>query len=182
MTAAPTARAGAAAAARPCRVAAAAAAALVGAAAAHDAFAVRQFVTQTALQTAAHARQLRGVQAQVLQLGHLDGHRLERLEPGRTTQRTPAGSVAAEHTRFVPYPDLTHLDPRPEVRGEIAHQLAEVHTSLRGVIEDEARTVEDLFHSRELHRKTALADLQQADPMRITLALLVFQPCDDVVG
>ena len=94
-------------------------------------FAVRQLVAQAAFQAAAHARQLRRVQAEVLLLGHLDRHRLERLQPGRAAQRAAAGAVAAEHLGFVAHADLAHLDAHPEMRGQIAHQLAEVHARLR---------------------------------------------------
>ncbi len=57
-----------------------------------------------------------------------------------------------------------------------------VHAPLGRVVEDEPRTVEDLLHPRQLHREAPLADLHQADALRVLLALLVLQACDDVVA
>ena len=145
-----------------------------------DAFAVGDFVAQAALQATAHPRQLGRVQAEVLLLGHLDRHRLERLQPGRAAERTAAGAVAAEHPRFVSYADLAHLDPRPEVRGEVAHQLPEIDPAFSRVIEDQPRAVEQLFDAGQLHRQAALLDLQKADPLRFLLALVVLEPGNDV--
>src|SRR5580704_17587100 len=55
-----------------------------------DALGVGQLVPQTALQPPAEARQLRRVEAQVLLLRHLDGHRLKRHQEGRTAKRPAA--------------------------------------------------------------------------------------------
>ena len=150
-----------------------AAAAFVGAAPVLDALAVRQLVTQTALETAAHPRQLRRVEAEVLLLGHLDRDGLERLQPRRATEWAAARPVPAQDTRLVADADLPHLDPRVEVRGKIAHQFPEVHAPFRRVVEDEPRAVEQLLDARQLHLKPAFADLQQTDPGSLLLALLV---------
>ena len=144
-------------------------------------FAVGDFVAQAALQPTAHPRQLRRIQAEVLLLGHLDRHRLERLQPGRAAQRTAAGAVAAEHPRFVAHADLAHLDPRAEMRGEIAHQLAEIDPAFSRVVEDQPRAVEQLLDAGQLHRQAALLDLQKADALRFMLALLVLEPRNDVL-
>ena len=117
----------------------------------------------------------------MLLLGHLDRHRLERAQPGRAAQRPAARAVAAEHLRLVADANLAHLDAHPEVRGQIAHQLAEVDARLGRVIEDEARAVEHVLDLRQLHRQAALADLELRDALRLLLALLLLQPLHDVV-
>src|SRR5262249_32649584 len=149
---------------------AAAAAALVGAAAVLDALAIRQLVAQTALQPAAHPRQPGRVEAEVLLLRHPDRDRLEGLQPRGAAERPPARPVAAEHLRLVADADLPHLDAAAEVRRQIPDQLAEIDPALGGVIEDEPRAVEHLFHPRQLHRQAALADLHQADALGFLLA------------
>ena len=68
------------------------------------------------------------------------------------------------------------------MRRQIAHQLAEVDAAFGRVIEDQPRAVEQLLDARQLHREAALADLQQADALRLLLALLVLQPRDDVLA
>src|SRR5437660_20814 len=149
--------------------------AVIGAAAMLHAVPVRQLVAKAALQPPALPRQLRRVQAELLLLRHLDRHGLERLEPRRAAERPAAGPVAAQHLRLVADADLPHLDPRAEVRREVAHQLTEIDSSLGRVIEDEARPVEELRHAGELHAMPALADLQQPDPMGFLLPLRLFQ-------
>src|SRR5262249_6810192 len=126
------------------------AAALVAAAAVHDPLRVRQLVAQAALQPAAESGQLRGIEAQVLLLGHLDRDRLERLQERRAAQRAPAGAVAADHLGFVADADLAHLDPRAEFAGELAHQLAEIDAAVGGEVEHQLRSVERLLHFRQL--------------------------------
>src|SRR6185295_103676 len=42
--------------------------------------------------------------------------------------------------------------------------------------------VEGLFNARQLHAEAAIADLQQRDPIRLLLAVLVLQPRDDVLA
>src|SRR5260370_28490056 len=143
------------------------AATVISAAGVLHAFAVRQLVTQAALQAAALPRQLRRVQAEVLLFRHLDRDGLERAQPGRAAERTAAGAVAAEHLRLVADADLPHLDPHVELRGQIADELPEVHARFRRVIEDEARAVEDVLHLRQLHREPALADLELRHPLRL---------------
>src|SRR5690242_13131308 len=91
------------------------AAAMVGAAGVLYAFAVGQLVAETALQSAALPRQLRGIEAQLLLLRHLDRDGLERPEPGSAAERPSARAVAAEDARFVAHADLAHLDAHAEV-------------------------------------------------------------------
>src|SRR5205823_6245174 len=81
------------------------AAAFAAAAAVLHALGIGQLVAQAAFQTAAQARQLRRVEAQVLLLGHLDRHRLERLQERGAAQRPAAGAVASVHLGLVADPD-----------------------------------------------------------------------------
>src|SRR5690606_36436612 len=112
--------------------------------------------------------------------GHLDRHGLEAGEERRAADRTSAGAVSADGLRFVADANLTHLDARPELARELAHQLAEIDACFGGEIEDEARSVERLLDARELHREPPLADLQQGNAVRLTLAMLLLHPRDDV--
>src|SRR5258708_5332072 len=110
--------------------------ALAAAAAVHDALGVWQLVPQAALEPAPESGKLRGIQAQVLLLGHLDGDRLERRQKGRAAERPAAGAIAANHLRFVTHADLTHLDARVKLGRELADELAEVDAPLGGEKED----------------------------------------------
>src|SRR6059036_2106677 len=85
------------------------AAALAATAAVLNTLCVRQLVAETTLQSPAQPGELRGVEAQLLLLRHLDRHRLERLEEGRAAQRAAARAVAAVHLRLVAHADLPHL-------------------------------------------------------------------------
>src|SRR5262245_2941074 len=158
------------------------AAALAAAAAVHLAFRVRQLVSQAALQPPAKSRELRGVQTQILLLGHLDRDGLERLKKRRAAERTAAGAIAAVHLGFVADADLAHLDPHAEFARQLPHKVAEVDPSVRGEIEQEPRSVERVLDARELHREAALADFQQRDAVRFLFAPLLLQPRDDVVA
>src|SRR5712691_12061358 len=141
---------------------------------------VGKLVTETALEPAAQAGELRWIQAQVLLLGHLDRDGLERLQERRAAERTAAGTVPAVHLGLVANTDLPHLDPRPELRRELAHELAEVDPAVGGEIEEQLRSVERLLDACQLHPQSALADLQERDAKRLLLTVLVLQAGDDV--
>src|SRR5437667_10961445 len=81
------------------------AAALAAAAAVHDTFGVGQLVAQAALEAPAEAGQLGGIETQILLLGHLDRHRLERGEKRRTAQRPAARAVSPDHLGLVTHAD-----------------------------------------------------------------------------
>src|SRR5690606_6335927 len=88
---------------------------------------VRQLIAEAALQPPARAGQPRRAQVELLPLGHPDRDGLEAGQPRGAAQRTPARAVPAEHPRLVADADLPHLDAHPEGRGQVAHQLAEIH-------------------------------------------------------
>jgi hypothetical protein len=77
---------------------------------------------------------------------------------------------------------LPHLDANTEMRREIANQLAKVDASFGGVIENEPGAIEQLFHPRQLHGEAALPNLHQTDALRFLLALLMFEPGDDILA
>src|SRR5436309_10012239 len=106
------------------------AAALIAAAAVHDALRVGQFIAKAAFQPPAQPRELRGVEAQILLLGHLDRHRLERGQEGRAAERPATCPIPAKHLGFVADADLPHLDPGPELGGQLADELAEIDPSV----------------------------------------------------
>src|SRR5262249_33271034 len=158
------------------------AAALAAASAVLHAFRVRQLVAEAAFQPPAQARELGGIEAQVLLLGHLDRDRLEALKERRAAERPATGAVAAVHLRFVAHADLAHLDAGAELGGQLAHQLAEVDAAVGSEIKNQLRSVECLLDARQLHAQAALADFQQRDPVRFLLAVLLLHPRDDVVA
>src|SRR5262245_58267951 len=145
-----------------------------------DPFGVRQLVPQTALQAAAEARQLGGVQAELLLLRHLDRHGFERREERRAAERTAARPVAADHLRLVADADLPHLDTHAELAGQFAHQLAEIHATLGCEVEDHPRTVELHLDAGELHAEPSLANFQRRDAEGLLLPVLLLEARDDV--
>jgi len=66
----------------------------------------------------------------LLRHAYRDG--LERREPRRAAQRTPARAVAAEQARLVTNADLPHLDARPEPGGQLFDELAKVDSLVGG--------------------------------------------------
>jgi hypothetical protein len=146
------------------------------------AFAVGKFVPQATLQSTAHPRQLRRVQAQVLLLRHLDRDGLEGLKERGAAERPAARPVPTEHPRFISHTDLAHLDTHSEMRGEVADELTEIHASFCRVIKDEAGAVEHLFDPRQLHRQPPLPDFHEADAVGLLLTVLMFQPGHNIVA
>src|SRR4051812_9824334 len=134
------------------------AASLASAPAVHDAFGIGQLVPEAAFQPSTQARQLGGIQAEILLLRHLDRHRLEGGQERRAAKRTSAGAVAADQLRLVTHADLPHLDARPKFGSQLAHQLAEIDAAVSGEVEDQLRSVERLLDAGELHAEPALAD------------------------
>src|SRR6266550_1414666 len=112
-----------------------AAAAFITAAPAAHALGVRQFVTQTAFQAATQARQPGRIEAQILLFRHLDRDGFERVQKRGAAQRAAAGSISTQHLGFITRADLPHLDPRVELRGELADQLAKIYAALSSEIE-----------------------------------------------
>jgi hypothetical protein len=130
-------------------------------------------VAQAALETPAHAGELRRVQREPLLLRHPDRHRLELPEPGRAAELAPARPDAAQHLRLVARADLLHLDAGVETGREVAHELAEVDAALGAEVEDRLARVEQVVDLHELHRQPAGLDAGETEPMGLAFALLV---------
>src|SRR5262249_36108214 len=92
---------------------------------------LHQLVGEAAHQPPACARDLAGVERELLFLGHLERDRVELLEPGGAAERTPARAAAVQALGLVAYPDLAQLDARVEFRRQVLDQVAEVHALLR---------------------------------------------------
>jgi hypothetical protein len=141
---------------------------------------VRQLVPQAALQTATESRQARRIEIQILLFGHLDRNGLEAVQPRRTAERPSAGTVTPEHLGFIPGSDLPHFDACMEFRRKLPHELPEIDATFGSEIEDETRAIELLLGTRELHVQPALTNLQQRNPVRLLLPLLLLELGDDV--
>src|SRR5207245_9058700 len=72
--------------------------------------------------------------------------------------------------------------PSQELGVELATELAEIGPSFGSEIEDQLRSVEDLFPAGQLDATTAVADLHHRDPLRLAFAVLVLQPRNDIVA
>jgi hypothetical protein len=99
------------------------------------------FVAQRTHQAAARAADLRRVQREVLVLGDVQVHRAELGEPGRRAVLAAAAADAREALGLVAHADLLELDARAEVRGQVAHEGAEVDALLGREVERELAAV-----------------------------------------
>src|SRR5882724_1506613 len=126
-----------------------------------------ELVEEAALEPAAIAEELAVGERHVLGLGHLHGDGVELLEMGRAAELPPAGADAVHELGGVPGADLLHLDPRVELVGEVAHEVAEVHPLL-GVERHRdaaARRLDGHVHDLDLEPsapRQALAGLRSA--------------------
>src|SRR5437899_2213734 len=81
-------------------------------------------VPHAALEPPALSRELRLIEGQPLLLHHLDGDRLEFLEPRRAAELASADAEPTGHLGLVARADLLHLDARGERLPERARELA----------------------------------------------------------
>src|SRR5439155_4473204 len=86
----------------------------------------RELVEQAALEAAAVAEQAVVGQRHVLGLGHLHRDGIEAPQVRRAAELAAARPDAVHDLRRVTRADLAHLDPRPELARQIAHEVAEV--------------------------------------------------------
>ena len=138
-------------------------------------------VLQAAHEPAAGPGDLGGVQAQVLGLGHLDGHGDELFQELAAAQGPAADAQAPQHLRFVPDADLPQLDPGPEHAGQVLHQLTEVHPALGGEKEDDLVALKVALHAHQLHLQLVGGDLLLADGKGLPLPAAVVGGCLVVV-
>ena len=132
-------------------------------------------IFQTAHESAAGAGDLGGVQAQRLGLCHLDGNGHEAVEERSTAEGSAADAETAQHLRLVTDTDLAQLDSCAEDRGQILHQLTEVHTAFGGEEENDLVALKVAGNVHQLHIQLMLGDLALADLRRFLFALTVVQ-------
>ena len=131
-------------------------------------------VFQAAHQPSAGTGDFRGIQAKILGLGHLDGHRLEILQKACAAEGPSADSQSAYHLRLVPNADLPQLDPGVENRGQIFHQLPEIHALIGSKEEKDLAAVKGHLSGHQLHIQAVLGDLLLADIIGFFLFAPVF--------
>ena len=139
-------------------------------------------VRQAAHEAPAHAGDLTRREGQVLVLGHAQRHRRKALEPRRAAQPPPAHAHAVQALGLVADADLAQLDPGAELRGQVLHQLAEVHPLLGREVERHAVPVELAFHIRQVHWKLSLGDLLTAEMKRLIFPLAVVHVAVGIIG
>src|SRR5262245_2053612 len=137
---------------------------------------LRQLVREAAHEPAAGAGDLARVERELLLARHLERDGVEALEPSRAAERAATRTAAIDPLGLVTEADLAKLEARVEARGEVAHQLAEVHAMLGGEIEGDPISGEPDLDFREIH-----LELAQLDPLLtilvglgLLLAVVVF--------
>ena len=130
-------------------------------------------IFQAAHQPPAGAGDLGGVQAEVLGLGHFDGHRQEAVQELGAAEGPAADAQAADHLGLVPHADLPQLDPGPEHAGQVPHQLPEIHPAVGGEVKDDLAAVKAGGDVHQLHLQAVGGDLLLADVEGLALPLLV---------
>ena len=121
------------------------------------------FVFQTAHQPPAGAGDLGGVQAQILGLGHFNGHRHELVHIGGAAEGPTADAKAAQHFGLIPDADLPQLNAGAEYPGQILYQFTEIHTAVGSEEEQDLAAVKAALHPHQLHLQPVLQDLLLAD-------------------
>src|SRR5436190_2202853 len=108
-----------------------------------------QLIRQAAHEPPARARDLAGVQGELLLARHLERDRVEILEPGGAAERAPARPAAVHAPRLVAHPDLAQLDPGVKLGGQVLHQLAEIDPVLGGYDDFVAETEPEVARVEE---------------------------------
>ena len=130
-------------------------------------------VFQAAHEAAAGTGDLRGIQAQVLGLGHFDGHGLELVEKALAAEGLAADAQPPQHFRLVAHADLAQLDAGVEHAGQVPHQFTEVHPPVGGEEKDDLVALEAALHVHQLHFQAVLGDLPLADDGGFFFALCI---------
>ena len=130
-------------------------------------------VLEAAHQPPAGAGDLGGVQAQVLGLGHLDGHGQEPVQELGAAEGPPADAKAADHLGLVPDADLPQLDSGAEDGGQVPDQLPEVHPPVGGEVEHDFVAVKAHGDADQLHLQAVVRDFGLADVESLPLPLPV---------
>src|SRR3989304_4528708 len=80
------------------------------------------------------------------------------LPHGPTPPTARARPPPPSRAPLVSHPDLSHLDPRPQLGGQVLHQLPEVDPSVRREVEDRLAAVEEVLGPHQFHRKAPFRD------------------------
>ena len=137
-------------------------------------------IFEAAHEPAARAGNFRGVEAQILRLGHLDGDRLEIVQKFLAAERPSAHAEAAHHLRLVSDADLPQLDARAEGRRKVFDELPEVDAAFGRKEEEDLAAVERNLGGDELHVQLVVRDFLLAD-LESTLFLLLIVAVDALI-
>ena len=124
-------------------------------------------VLEAAHEAAAHARNLGGIEGEILLLGHLDGHGLEIAHELRAAHGTAAQAQAAHHLGLVAHADLLELNAGLEHGRQILDQGSEIHAAVGREIEQNLAAVKGVFHAHQLHFEVMVKNLLLADAVRL---------------
>ncbi len=141
-----------------------------------------ELVGQAAEKPSAGARDLHGVEREVLVLGHLDGHGHEFVGHAVAAEHAAAYAAAAGHAGLVAHADLPKLDSDLEHRHEVLHELAKIHARLGAEVEEDLRFFEEVVRGDQLHGQIARRDLLLAGLESLLLALVVRLDLAQVLG
>ena len=139
-------------------------------------------VLEAAEQPPATARDLRGVEREVLVLGEREIDRPQLGEPGGAAVLPATAPDAGEAGGLVADPDLPQLDAGAEERGEIADQCPEIDPLLGGEVDGELVPVPLPLGVAHLHHEPVVADPLDHLPADLLLGAAAFLVAADVVG
>ena len=113
---------------------------------------------QAALQPAAAAADLRGVERRFLQLGHPHADRRHHHHVSIAADRPAAIPVVGEQLGLVAHADLPEFDAGVELAGHALHEVAEIDPHFGEEVADDTLAAEEVFEIDEFHRQSVLAD------------------------
>ena len=135
-------------------------------------------VLEAAEQATASARDLAGVEGEMLVLGEPQVDRRKLLEPRRAAVLAAAASDAGQPRGLVADADLPELDAGAEQRGEVPDEGAEVDALLRGEVDGELVPIPLPFGVAHLHHQVVRAHALDHLPAGVVLGatILVVHP------
>ena len=114
------------------------------------------------------------IQRKVLRFCHFDGNRLKFIEKLGAAEGLAADAEAAQHTGLIPHANLAQLDTGAENTGQVLHQGAEIHASVRSEEKDNFTAVKAIFHLDQLHIQPVVFHELLADPQSLFFPFPVF--------
>src|SRR5260370_30843110 len=115
-------------------------------------------VMQAAQQPPARARDLRGIEREVLVLCHRQAHRPQLGEPAGAAVLTAAAAHTREAPRFIAGADLPEVDAGAIQTREVAHEYAEVHSLVCREVDGNLAAGPPPLLRRNPHRETVFTD------------------------